>query len=33
LSVDELADLNELASRIGVQGNRYNEQGMSLVGR
>jgi aryl-alcohol dehydrogenase-like predicted oxidoreductase len=33
LSADELADLNELATRIGVQGNRYNEQGMSLVGR
>jgi aryl-alcohol dehydrogenase-like predicted oxidoreductase len=33
LSADELADLNELAARIGVQGNRYNEQGMSMVGR
>jgi aryl-alcohol dehydrogenase-like predicted oxidoreductase len=33
LSADELADLDELATRIGVQGNRYNEQGMSLVGR
>jgi aryl-alcohol dehydrogenase-like predicted oxidoreductase len=33
LSADELADLDELAARIGVQGNRYNEQGMSLVGR
>jgi aryl-alcohol dehydrogenase-like predicted oxidoreductase len=32
LSADELADLDELATRIGVQGNRYNEQGMSLVG-
>src|SRR3954447_694251 len=32
LSADELADLDELAGRIGVQGNRYNEQGMSLVG-
>jgi aryl-alcohol dehydrogenase-like predicted oxidoreductase len=33
LSADELADLDELAARIGVQGNRYNEQHMSLVGR
>ncbi|WP_433794823.1 aldo/keto reductase [Actinoplanes sp. CA-252034] len=33
LSADELADLNELAARVGVQGNRYNEQHMSLVGR
>jgi aryl-alcohol dehydrogenase-like predicted oxidoreductase len=32
LSADELADLDALATRIGVQGNRYNEQGMSLVG-
>ncbi|GIE36099.1 aldehyde oxidase [Actinoplanes italicus] len=33
LSADELADLNELAARIGVRGNRYNEQHISLVGR
>ena len=33
LSADERADLDELAARIGVQGNRYNEQGMSLVNR
>ena len=33
LSADELADLNELAARIGVEGNRYNEQGISMVGR
>jgi aryl-alcohol dehydrogenase-like predicted oxidoreductase len=33
LSADELADLNELATRIGVEGDRYNEQGMSMVGR
>jgi aryl-alcohol dehydrogenase-like predicted oxidoreductase len=33
LSADELADLNELVTRIGVEGNRYNEQGMSMVGR
>jgi aryl-alcohol dehydrogenase-like predicted oxidoreductase len=30
-SADELADLNELADRIGVQGDRYNEHHMSLV--
>jgi aryl-alcohol dehydrogenase-like predicted oxidoreductase len=33
LSADELADLNDLAARIGVQGNRYNDQHMGLVGR
>jgi hypothetical protein len=27
------ADLNGTAARIGVHGNRYNEQHMSLVGR
>ncbi|MEU5591507.1 aldo/keto reductase [Streptomyces sp. NPDC020298] len=31
LSPDELADLNELAGRVGVQGDRYNEHHMSLV--
>ncbi|WOT33738.1 aldo/keto reductase [Streptomyces coeruleorubidus] len=31
LSADELADLNALAGRIGVQGDRYNEHHMSLV--
>ncbi|MFF9810660.1 aldo/keto reductase [Streptomyces coeruleorubidus] len=31
LSADELADLNELADRLGVQGDRYNEHHMSLV--
>ncbi|WP_405468024.1 aldo/keto reductase [Streptomyces canus] len=31
LSTDELADLNELAGRVGVQGDRYNEHHMSLV--
>ncbi|MEU4488546.1 aldo/keto reductase [Streptomyces purpurascens] len=31
LSADELTDLNELASRIGVTGNRYNEHHMSLL--
>ena len=33
LSADELADLNELADRLGVQGERYNEHHMSLVDR
>lgn len=33
LSADELADLNELAGVIGVQGDRYNEHHMSLVDR
>jgi aryl-alcohol dehydrogenase-like predicted oxidoreductase len=32
LSADELTDLDHLAARIGVQGDRYNEQHMSLVG-
>ena len=31
LSADELADLNGLVSRVGVQGDRYNEHHMSLV--
>lgn len=33
LSADEVADLDTMASRIGVQGNRYNDQHMGLVGR
>lgn len=33
LSADEVADLNGTAARIGVHGNRYNDQHMSLVGR
>ena len=33
LSADEVADLNAVASRIGVQGNRYNDTHMGLVGR
>jgi aryl-alcohol dehydrogenase-like predicted oxidoreductase len=33
LSADELADLNELAGRIGIKGDRYNEHHMSLVNR
>jgi aryl-alcohol dehydrogenase-like predicted oxidoreductase len=33
LSADEVADLNATAARLGVQGNRYNETGMSMVGR
>jgi aryl-alcohol dehydrogenase-like predicted oxidoreductase len=32
LSADELTDLNHIAARIGVQGDRYNEHHMSLVG-
>ncbi|MBV1942681.1 aldo/keto reductase [Streptomyces sp. BV286] len=31
LSADELAGLNELAGRVGVQGDRYNEHHMSLL--
>lgn len=31
LSADELSDLNELAGRVGVKGDRYNEHHMSLV--
>ncbi|MEU2773086.1 aldo/keto reductase [Streptomyces sp. NPDC007162] len=31
LSADELSDLNELAGRIGVKGDRYNEHHMSLL--
>jgi aryl-alcohol dehydrogenase-like predicted oxidoreductase len=33
LSADELADLDALAARVGVKGDRYNEQHMALVGR
>ncbi|MBT2534531.1 aldo/keto reductase [Arthrobacter sp. ISL-48] len=33
LSADELADLDALAARVGVQGDRYNEHHMALVGR
>ncbi len=33
LSADEIADLNTAAARIGVHGNRYNDQHMSMVGR
>ena len=32
LSADEMSDLDALAARIGVQGNRYNDAGMSAVG-
>jgi aryl-alcohol dehydrogenase-like predicted oxidoreductase len=32
LSADEVADLDTLAARIGVQGDRYNTTGMSMVG-
>jgi aryl-alcohol dehydrogenase-like predicted oxidoreductase len=33
LSADEVADLDGLAARIGVAGNRYNDTGMDMVGR
>jgi aryl-alcohol dehydrogenase-like predicted oxidoreductase len=33
LSADEIADLNIAAARLGVHGNRYNDQHMNLVGR
>jgi aryl-alcohol dehydrogenase-like predicted oxidoreductase len=33
LSADETADLNTLAARIGVHGNRYNDHHLSLVQR
>ncbi|MGY4858601.1 aldo/keto reductase [Cryobacterium sp. AP23] len=33
LSADELADLNGVADRIGVQGNRYNDAHLGLVGK
>jgi aryl-alcohol dehydrogenase-like predicted oxidoreductase len=33
LSADEVADLNTMAARIGVHGNRYNDMHMGLVGR
>jgi aryl-alcohol dehydrogenase-like predicted oxidoreductase len=32
LSADEVADLNAMAARLGVHGNRYNEAGMAMVG-
>lgn len=32
LSADEVADLDALASRIGIHGNRYNDAGMAMVG-
>ena len=31
LSADEVADLNAVAARIGVAGDRYNEHHMALV--
>ncbi len=33
LSADEIADLDALAARLGVHGNRYNDLHMGLVGR
>jgi hypothetical protein len=32
-SADEINDLNSLADRIGVHGNRYNDHHMALIGR
>ncbi|ACQ82358.1 aldo/keto reductase [Beutenbergia cavernae DSM 12333] len=32
LSADDVADLDSLASRVGVAGNRYNDAGMAMVG-
>jgi aryl-alcohol dehydrogenase-like predicted oxidoreductase len=32
LSADEVADLNGLATRVGVRGNRYDDAGMARVG-
>ena len=32
LSADEVADLDALAARIGVRGDRYNDAGMAMVG-
>ena len=32
LSADEVADLNTLAARVGVQGDRYNPMHMAMVG-
>ena len=32
LSADDIADLDALAARIGVQGDRYNPAGMAMVG-
>ena len=33
LSADEVADLDALAARTGVHGNRYNDRGMAMIGR
>lgn len=32
LSADDVADLDTLPTRVGIQGNRYNERGMAMVG-
>lgn len=32
LAADDIADLNALAARVGVRGNRYNDAGMAMVG-
>jgi aryl-alcohol dehydrogenase-like predicted oxidoreductase len=33
LSADDIADLNGLVERLGIQGERYDESGMQMVGR
>ena len=33
LSADEMADLDTVAARLGVHGDRYNEAHLGLVGR
>jgi len=32
LSADDVAELNALAARLGVHGNRYDDAGMARVG-
>jgi aryl-alcohol dehydrogenase-like predicted oxidoreductase len=32
LSADDVADLDRLATRLGVRGNRYNDAGLGMVG-
>jgi aryl-alcohol dehydrogenase-like predicted oxidoreductase len=32
LSADDVADLDALAARVGVRGDRYNPAGMAMVG-
>jgi len=32
LTADDVADLDALAARVGVHGNRYSEAGMAMIG-